>query len=341
MRKHNFNCSCGFVCQNFSRNLIELTYNYWLSKYTIENDENGYLDCFDELNLACMKHGLVCFVYGYGYQPILAIPTYVKYNANMQPVYADVSVTFVDTLGSKTIKVVDWKILDEKYTSTEMKDELFKQLAIKSEDIFATTFFKNNIDERPLLSALNKIIMDVHKLDEIADINRQLENVVAEITTDKILTHQEANNIGVSVSNNGLNIITYKPKDEEGNLLKIETSLKNDKVTRWDSIEKQFSFYLNTYFQFAGIPKEKLSNQRENEMETYTRAVQVSAQEKEHYKYRQRFINDVNKYYKSQDETFSDIKLDFESAIISERIRKEQNDGEQLSTTEAFNTEGI
>lgn len=80
-------------------------------------------------------------------------------------------------------------------------------------------------------------------------------------------------------------------------------------LSRWPQIKDELLFWIEQCLEFTGLAKEKLSNQRENQDETYSRVSRIAALERQHFKYRQKFINDINKYFKTN------IEINFENII--------------------------
>lgn len=335
-----FKCTaCVTICANFANNLISTFYDTWLSKVEVFKDETNYLiNIFDNLNLHKMINGITPLLLNYGNGITITNFDDIKYDKNFQPIFANVSVNLTTTsikglTNGVLLKTLDWKLF--KKENKENLKAILKNLGCNAEiidspknrflilksdiPIYKCIFFRNNLTDTPSLHHLNKILHNIHNLDVINDRNQKLINTVYFAKTGKKLTAEQANNISITLTNDKYGVVIV---ESDGSQVDLTDSLNKQVLTQslnnWPNIKDELDCWEDKFCKYAGIPTEKVSEQRENLGETLSRISRVSVAEKQYYKYIEKFFKEYEEYFNT--------KLDYQfDTLITNTIKQNAN----------------
>lgn len=343
---HDIRYFCYCCSDNYVNSVIELIYTYWLNKVTILEDPGNLLKpIFKMLNFKTMENGLMNLVLDYGFGLTIGKPFFVWYDKNDLPLACETQVKIIGpTRGAfKVIKVVDWKVFDERYTPKVLKEEIIKKLGwgnykvqydgkgrpqydkknnlikkfVINNNVFKGIFLKNNIKEDPILTPIEKILQNVHDTDKKADVNRDTINVNYSVKSNRKLDKNQINNFSTSIDCDGrvinLNSIEDDKSDSSYNNFIGKTDFVTSSLNRWSEIQPELEKWVEDAYFFSGISKEKLSVQRENLPETIARTYTVSTLEKAYFDPRETFVNEYNAYQQLSDNYKGDVVIEFDA----------------------------
>lgn len=320
-----YNCSCFVKCENLANNLVSTFYDQWLSKVEILEDEKGYLiNIFDNLNLHKMVKGITPVLLNFGNGITITNFTEIKYDKNYQPVSASANIALINNKTNIVkgfdnglgVKAIDWKLF-KKENKESLKAELENLgyrnakiidiaeshfLMVKTNTpIYKCIFFRNNLTDTPSLRHLNKILHNIHELDIINDRNQKLINAVYFAKTGKKLSPEQANNISITVTDDRYGIVIVESNGEQVDLTDgVNKEVLTQSLNNWPHIKDELDTWEDKFCKYAGIPSEKVSEQRENLGETLSRISRVSVAEKQYYKYIEKFLKEYEAFFETK-----------------------------------------
>lgn len=330
-----YSCNqCFTTCRSFANNLIATYYDYMLSKVEIINDPtNNLIDIFDNLNLHKMLNGMTPVLLNYGNGITITRKIDIRYDKNYNALGGRVIID-LDRLGTREVFCLRWDLYKKEnkevlkntlimlgQTSAEIIEmDNSEFLNIKNETpIFKCIFFKNNISETSSLYHCDKILYNIHKLDNINNKNQDLINVIYQAKTGKKLTQEQANNLSITISTDGYGLTVV---ESDGTETEIGNGLQKDVITKslnnWSDIKNEIEFWEDRFQKYTGMPSEKLSNQRENLGETLSRTARVNASDKQYYKFITKFLNEYQEYF--------NVKIEYQfDTMISDTLKLNAN----------------
>lgn len=295
-------------CSSYASNLISLFYNYWLSKATVlEDPKNQLVDTFDILNLKRMNSGMVPVILNYFNDDLIfGDIVEIKTDYAGRPIGARIILTLTN-LETKEVVGVHWKV---KRKEAEYKAYL-KKWGWSNYSIYDCIFFLNNVFWTPSLQSLNKIIYNIHDLDDINDENHKNILPILLASTTKKLTPEQLSNLSITYSCDGkiISVVDSEGISNINNDTAFKQKIQVASLSRWKEIKDEIDHFADKFVEFAGISKEKLSNQRENISETMSRYARNSAIENQYYKYIKMFINEYQEYYNVE------VKVEYDTSI--------------------------
>lgn len=304
-----FNCECSLSCINTAKCLADLYFNYWIGKTDILNDNKNILtDIFDILNFKVMENGVIPVLVDYGNNITITQIQEIWYDKNYQPILAIVRISKPNN-NFELLKVADWKLfLDE---NKILKEITFKEVGYgfdSDEIIYKCIFFQNNFSQIPSLEYLCAILKNIHSVDISNCRNQEIRDLIYTIESNEKFTEHQLENFGyvISKDNRGLLSVTLDSPDDNRNYKK---ELVTNDMSKWPNLKDELRYWIDLFFDFAGMAKEKLSENRENLPETYNRNARVSVIEKQFYKFRKKFVEQINLYFKTN------IEIDFDTSI--------------------------
>jgi len=300
---------------NFAKNILDIYYDYWLATSDIVVDEKNIVkDIYQILNYKVMEEGVVAVLLNYGAGLTIAKILNIYYDKNYQPVIAQVNIRWGNN-NIETLWAIDYRLAkNETYRS-----EVLEQFSLtNSKNIFDCIFFYNNPLSRSSFCNLEKIYFNLSELDNAASLNRQLINIIYLAKSNKKLTADQLQNFGLQISQDGLGMLLTEVQ-KDGSVTTdvkklIENNILTKDVSRWPLIENEFRFWLEQFFLFSGMATERSSTNRENILETGGRIYRVTKLEKNHFKARLKFIEQLNDYFKNyaQEKNWVDIVIEFD-----------------------------
>lgn len=340
--KH-FNCKCALIdnCSiSITDSLMNIYLEYWNGCTRVENDNELEYD-WNFINTNVVMDGLVCVVKGYSLK--YTIPKIDKFwvNKNNRILLAK---CIIEVSGDKIIYKDNSKKRPEKVVSNKVIYVLnyefsndrnfildaYKDIIPSEMDLYEGVFIKNNAEFKSSCNVLDPVLNKIRDIEVVARSNRELMRSQFLVSAGHNLTREQVDQFQIEISSDG-RIISgiMETKDNNNNYSKITIGLIPYKPNPTDWRE-ELKTWIEIFYDYAGIRKERLSYERENRLETKDRTYSMSIRDNNYYVERERFIRNYNKLFGKN------AVLMFGSEVMKERENssgvsdKYQNDKEML-----------